>query len=78
MQQQKALQLLESMKHEAEDMAKLQRQQVQETLALIEAEINKPQLNGILTRALVANLRPYDSLNLYRRRLADLLDVELI
>ncbi len=77
-QQKEAIKLLTAIKEEANDMADKQKKLVLETLALIEAELSQEQLNTTLIRALIANLRPYDELSIYRRRLADALDVELI
>ncbi|WDE08806.1 TetR/AcrR family transcriptional regulator [Thalassomonas viridans] len=77
-QRQKALKLLETIKREAEEMAASQKSLVLETSALIENELSQPAVNSTLIRALIANLRPYAELNVYRKRLADALDVELI
>ncbi|MBL4941438.1 MAG: TetR/AcrR family transcriptional regulator [Colwellia sp.] len=77
-QQQKALQLLVSMKQEAQDLAKSSQKLVLETLSLIETELSQPAANATLIRALIANLRPYTELSAYRRRLAEVLEVELI
>ncbi|GLX77937.1 putative HTH-type transcriptional regulator YcnC [Thalassotalea insulae] len=77
-QSKKALQLIESIKLEANDMPKEQQQLVLETTTLIETELAKAESNNTLIRALIANLRPYNELNSYRKRLAEALDVELI
>lgn len=74
----KALQLLEGMKYETNDMAPEQSKLVMETLDLIETELQAETLNLTLLRALIANLRPYAELTHQRRKIADLLDVELI
>ncbi|WP_448547530.1 TetR/AcrR family transcriptional regulator [Thalassotalea fusca] len=73
-----AVQILENITQEAQDMSSVQKQQVLETVSLISAELDSEVINTILVRALIANLRPYGELNVYRRRLADVLDVELI
>ena len=74
----KAVQLLNNMKLEANDMAQEQGKLVMETLNLLEAELQTEEINLTLLRALIANLRPYPELTNQRRKLADLLDVELI
>jgi len=78
LQRQKAQQLLESISREAQDMSKTQQKLVTETVSLIEAELSKEEINLTLVRALIANLRPYSELNVFRQRLAVALDVELI
>lgn len=78
LQRQKALQLLESITLEAQDMAKPQQKLVEETASLIQAELTNEEINSTLIRALIANFRPYDELNIFRQRLAEALDVELI
>lgn len=78
LQRQKALQLLESITREAQDMAKPQQKLIEETASLIQCEIANEEINSTLVRALIANLRPYDELNVFRQRLAEALDVELI
>jgi len=77
-QQQKTLQLLVSMKQEAQGLAKSSQKLVLETLSLIETELSQSAINATLMRALIANLRPYTELSVYRRRLAEVLEVELI
>jgi len=78
LQRQKAQQLLESISREAQDMSKTQQKLVTETVSLIEAELSKEEISLTLVRALIANLRPYSELNIFRQRLAVALDVELI
>ena len=77
-QQRKAFELIESVKQEANDMSSEQKQLVMETVTLLEQQLSSEQVNTTLLRALVANLRPYPELNVYRKRLADALDIELI
>jgi len=77
-QRHQALQLLDNIKQEAQDMNTDQKNQVVETAMLIASELENAEINTILVRALIANLRPYAELNVYRRKLADALDVELI
>lgn len=77
-QQQKARQIVEKIKYEAEGFTGEQQKLVNETLVLIESELANSVINTTLIRALIANLRPYAELNSYRRRLAEALDVELI
>ena len=77
-QRQKAIKLINTIKREAEEMTSSQKTSVMETISLIEPELEKEKINSTLIRALIANLRPYPELTVYRRRLADILDVELI
>jgi AcrR family transcriptional regulator len=77
-QHKKAEQLVIDMKHATEDLSQDHQKLANETLTLIEAELRQTSANLTLIRALIANLRPYKDLEIYRRRLADALDVELI
>ena len=49
-----------------------------ETLEMLEQQIQEETINFTLTRALIANLRPYDVFNHFRSDLAEVFDVELI
>jgi len=77
-QRQKAIKLIEQMTVDARELNPAHQNLVNETLSLINTELEKPELSNTLIRALIANLRPYAELNHQRRRLADALDVELI
>jgi len=60
------------------DLAASEQALVQETVEMLKIEVDKTPQNKALIRALIANLRPYQSLTAERVKLADVLDVELI
>ncbi len=77
-QRQKVTDILTNIKTQADELEAKQREIVLDTIELIEIELDKPDLNNTLVRALIANFRPYVELSQSRKRLADTLDIELI
>lgn len=77
-QREKAESALIAMRETCETMDAVERRAILDTLQLIESELDKEQVNQTMVRALIANLRPYQSLQRMRRQLADATGVELI
>ncbi|MGB1298403.1 MAG: TetR family transcriptional regulator [Psychrobium sp.] len=77
-QREKAENALATMRESCETMDALERRAILDTLQLIESELDNEQVNQTMMRALIANLRPYQSLQRMRRQLADATGVELI
>ncbi|MGB0835454.1 MAG: TetR family transcriptional regulator [Psychrobium sp.] len=77
-QREKAASALVAMRETCETMDAVERRAILDTLQLIESELDKEQVSQTMVRALIANLRPYQSLQRMRRQLADATGVELI
>lgn len=77
-QREKAISAVAGMRELCDTMDAVQRKTVLDTVVLIETELDNQQINQTLIRALIANLRPYESLHRLRRQLADATGVELI
>lgn len=73
-----AKELVEELKALSHELADDDKKVVNETLNLLETQLELETISQVLLRALVANLAPYNLLNAKRAKLAELLDVELI
>ncbi|GHG01175.1 TetR/AcrR family transcriptional regulator [Thalassotalea marina] len=74
----KAKLLVSELKNQSNELATKDKTVVNETLTLLETQLEQDILNSVLLRALIANLAPYKGLSAKRAQLAELLDVELI